>query len=211
MSKLKDVIKAWEEKNQKPAGEATEMKLYYQNPPIEKMDSSLAVLKNCRHLSLSTNRIDKIAGLQGLERLEILSLGRNLIKKIEGLEFVASTLKQLWLSYNNIDKLGPVCCCLGLTTLYISHNNIDKWAEVDRLVALPNLTDLSLIGNPIEINAGPAYRSEVGRRLPNIRLDGLRIDQEQPAAAAPAEGEGDATATATATGPATAAAVAGVQ
>lgn len=39
------------------------------------------------------------------ERLEILSLSRNLIKKIEGLDFVANTLRQLWLSYNSIDKL----------------------------------------------------------------------------------------------------------
>jgi dynein light chain 1 len=40
-----------------------------------------------------------------MESLQILSLGRNLIKKIEGLEPVADTLEELWLSYNQIDKL----------------------------------------------------------------------------------------------------------
>jgi hypothetical protein len=44
-----------------------------------------------------------------MENLQILSLGRNLVKKIEGLEPVADTLEELWLSYNQIDKLvgGP--------------------------------------------------------------------------------------------------------
>ena len=59
----------------------------------------------CRHLSLSTNNIDKIAALSGLDNLEILSLGRNQLKKIENVEPVAATLQQLWISYNLIDKL----------------------------------------------------------------------------------------------------------
>ena len=58
-----------------------------------------------RHLSLSTNNIDKIAALSGLDNLEILSLGRNQLKKIENVEPVAATLKQLWVSYNLLDKL----------------------------------------------------------------------------------------------------------
>lgn len=52
---------------------------------------------------------------------KVLSLGRNCIKKIEGLEPVAGTLQQLWISYNAIEKLvsvaileelvrAPLCC-----------------------------------------------------------------------------------------------------
>lgn len=40
-----------------------------------------------------------------MESLQILSLGRNLLKKIEGLDPVAETLEELWLSYNNITSL----------------------------------------------------------------------------------------------------------
>ena len=47
------------------------------------MDASLATLKACKHLSLSTNNIEKIGSLAGLESLEILSLGKNQIKKLE--------------------------------------------------------------------------------------------------------------------------------
>ena len=58
-----------------------------------------------RHLALSTNSIEKIAGLAGMDALQILSLGRNLIRKIEGLDPVAETLEQLWLSYNQLERL----------------------------------------------------------------------------------------------------------
>jgi hypothetical protein len=88
--------------------------------------------------------IEKITGLKGLDALEVLSLGRNCIKKLEGeredetktqtrqrqrqcvcvclcgcacglfihtyihmsgLDDVAATMKELWISYNLIDKV----------------------------------------------------------------------------------------------------------
>lgn len=58
-----------------------------------------------RHLTLSTNNIEKISSLSGMENLRILSLGRNLIKKIENLDAVADTLEELWLSYNQVVSL----------------------------------------------------------------------------------------------------------
>jgi Leucine-rich repeat (LRR) protein len=68
----------------------------------------------CRHLALSTNNIDKISSLAGMDQLKILSLGRNVIKKIENIEAVADTLEELWLSYNQIEKL--VSCRITTTT-----------------------------------------------------------------------------------------------
>ena len=63
------------------------------------------VCRCCRHLALSTNNIEKISSLSGMDNLRILSLGRNLLKKIENVEVVADTLEELWLSYNQIEKL----------------------------------------------------------------------------------------------------------
>lgn len=40
-----------------------------------------------------------------MDNLQILSLGRNLLRKIEGLEPVSATLEELWLSYNQIASL----------------------------------------------------------------------------------------------------------
>lgn len=121
-------------------------------PPIEKMDSSLVALKRCRHLALSTNNLDKIGNLAGLESLESLSLGRNCLKKLENLEAVAATLQQLWVSYNQIDRLvggrgkgGLVvgwCSLVGLPLLRCStrgccsHHLTACYAASDRLPLL---------------------------------------------------------------------------
>ena len=63
-------------------------------PPISKMDpAALSSLKSCEHLALSSNSIDKIANLGGLENLRILSVGRNNIKKLENMDAIAERLE----------------------------------------------------------------------------------------------------------------------
>ena len=42
------------------------------------------------------------------DSLEVLSIGRNQIKKLEGLEDVSATLKELWVSYNLIEKFNGI-------------------------------------------------------------------------------------------------------
>lgn len=69
------------------------------------MDDSLNQLENCQKLSLSTNQIERMIALPKLKNLRILSLGRNNIKRIMALEDVGQTLEELWLSYNQIEKL----------------------------------------------------------------------------------------------------------
>merc|ERR1711976_773556 len=81
------------------AAEEATVQLCAQHPPIEKMDASLSTLVNCVKLSLSTNAIEKIANLNGLKNLKILSLGRNNIKSLTGLESVGDILEELWISY----------------------------------------------------------------------------------------------------------------
>ena len=51
-----------------------------------------------------------------------LSLARNCIKKITGLEEVAGTLKELWLSYNQIERLDGLSMCTSLVTFFIGSN-----------------------------------------------------------------------------------------
>lgn len=53
-----------------------------QMPVIQKMDASLQTLKKCKQLRLSTNSIDKISNLHGLDSLEILSMGRNQVDAV---------------------------------------------------------------------------------------------------------------------------------
>lgn len=150
-------------------------------PPIEKIESSiLSQMKKCRQLSFSTNNISQIPNLTGLVSLEILSLGRNQIRRVENMDGVADTLRQLWISYNVIDKLGGIEKLKRLQVLYMSNNKVEKWQEFDRLKELPELEDLLFVGNPLEKNTrekGENWRLLVMQRLPNLkRLDGKPTD-----------------------------------
>lgn len=81
----------------------------------------------------------------GMSKLKILSLGRNQIKKIEKLEDVASSLEQLWISYNQISSLDGLACCKKLTTLYMSNNAIKSFSELNHLVRLQPPIGLNLL------------------------------------------------------------------
>ncbi|PSN56859.1 Dynein light chain 1, partial [Blattella germanica] len=105
---IKDAIKRWEEKTGSSAAEATEVSLCFQWLPIEKMDNSLAVLTKCERLSLSTNMIEKIAGISSLKNLKVLSVGRNYIKNFSGLQNVLHLVVVLFFLTINVffsDKL----------------------------------------------------------------------------------------------------------
>ncbi|XP_051578514.1 dynein axonemal light chain 1 isoform X2 [Myxocyprinus asiaticus] len=168
---IKEALAKWEEKTGEKASEATAVKLYSQIPPIEKMDASLSSLVNCERLTLSTNCIEKIANLNGLKNLKILSLGRNNIKNLNGLEAVGDTLEELWISFNLIEKLKGIHVMKKLKVLYISNNLVKEWGEFLKLADLPSLVDLVFVGNPLEEKhaADGSWMEEATKRLPNLK------------------------------------------
>ncbi|XP_039282422.1 dynein light chain 1, axonemal-like [Nilaparvata lugens] len=173
-STIKDAIKRWEDKTGQNSAEAKDIGLQFQWMPIEKMDNSLGQLVKCEKLSLSTNMIEKIAGLGGMKNLKILSLGRNYIKAFSGLEPVADTLEELWISYNLIEKMKGIGVLRKLKVLYMSNNLVKDWSEFNKLQECPELVDLLFVGNPIcESMEEAQWRMEAIKRLPNLKkLDG---------------------------------------
>lgn len=146
----KEAVRRWEQRTGMSPAEATEVSLICQLPnPLDRMDDTLNQFENCTKLSLSTNAIDRMIALPRLKQLKILSLGRNNIKRITGLEDVAGTLEELWISYNSIDRLDGVQPCQKLHTLLISNNKIKNWDEVGRCANLAELKSILLVGNPI--------------------------------------------------------------
>jgi len=118
--------------------------------------------------------------LANLQKLEILSIGRNNIKSILPLDVVANSLQQLWISYNQIEKLTGVTVLKKLRTLYISNNKIKDWVEMERLAELPDLEDLHFVGNPLEekMTKEGTWRNEVARLLPKLKkLDGILVSE----------------------------------
>ncbi|XP_041615510.1 dynein light chain 1, axonemal isoform X4 [Vulpes lagopus] len=179
---IKEALARWEEKTSQKPSEAKEIKLYAQIPPIEKMDASLSTLSNCEKLSLSTNCIEKIANLNGLKNLRILSLGRNNIKNLNGLEAVGDTLEELWISYNFIEKLKGIHVMKKLKILYMSNNLVKDWAEFVKLAELPCLEDLVFVGNPLEEkhSAEGNWIEEATKRVPKLKkLDGTPVIKEE--------------------------------
>mmetsp|Transcript_30936 Transcript_30936/g.100749 ORF Transcript_30936/g.100749 Transcript_30936/m.100749 type:complete len:204 (+) Transcript_30936:76-687(+) len=197
---VKEAIKAFETEKMVKATDESKVQLYGLCPPIEKMDATLSTLKACKHLALSSNNIEKISSLSGMDNLVILSLGRNLIKKIENLDGVADTLEELWLSYNQITSLSNIDKLTKLKVLYVANNKIAAYSELEKLSANEALEELQLRGNPVYEAAkeggatpdsiGSAYRIEVLKRLPNLKkLDGIPIDADERDAAAAAGAE----------------------
>mmetsp|Transcript_39526 Transcript_39526/g.58076 ORF Transcript_39526/g.58076 Transcript_39526/m.58076 type:complete len:195 (+) Transcript_39526:96-680(+) len=188
---IKAAIKKWEEKHPDTnIVEATTVKFCAMIPPITKMDANtLNTLTNCEWLSLSTNMVDKMARLE-LPNLKILSLARNRVKKIDGLQAVAGSLEQLWLSYNDCRDVDGVLGCPKLRVLYMAHNKIKDWAEIAKLRSLANLEDILLVGNPIysddSIADAAAARIRVIQCIPHIqKIDGILVTpMEQEAAGA---------------------------
>ncbi|XP_012275579.1 dynein light chain 1, axonemal [Orussus abietinus] len=173
----KEAIQKWEEKNALTASEQTEISLSFQWPPIDKMDNSLSTLANVQMLSLSTNMIEKISGINSLKNLRILSLGRNYIKTFSGLEAIGEHLEELWISYNLIEKIKGVAALKALKVLYMSNNLVKDWAEFNRLQEIPKLQELLFLNNPICENMDvESWRTQVMRRLPTLKkLDGRHI------------------------------------
>ncbi|XP_031785163.1 dynein light chain 1, axonemal isoform X23 [Nasonia vitripennis] len=173
----KEAIQRWEEKNEKSAAEEKQIILSFQWPPIEKMDNSLSVLTRVEKLSLSTNMIEKISGINSLKNLKILSLGRNYIKTFSGLEAVGDHLEELWISYNMIEKIKGVNALKALKVLYMSNNLVKDWAEFNRLHEIPNLQDLLFVNNPLCENMDTeSWRAQALKRLPNLKtLDSIPI------------------------------------
>lgn len=186
---IKEAIAKFEQEKTCVAAESEKVEIYGMYPPIEKMDATLATLKACKHLSLSTNNIDKISNLAGLDSLQKLSLARNLIKRIEGLDPVADTLQELWLSYNQIAQLSGLEKCGKLRVLLLANNKIADYKALEVLTPLTSLEELVLVGNPLYDAAkaeGPPttlccnYRVEVLRRAPRLKkLDGIPVEVEE--------------------------------
>merc|ERR1711934_935284 len=185
MTSCRDAIKAFESNairnnNGLKAEECPHVKLYGMYPAITKIDpAALSTLKACEQLGLSSNNIDKIGNLAGMENLKILSLGRNLIKKLDNMDGLGNKLEQLWMSYNALSSLAGVEKLKCLKALYVGNNKIGDMKEIQRLAEVPDLEELVVYGNPVHWNMVAkdgelAYAAAVMEILPNLKkLDGV--------------------------------------
>lgn len=87
-------------------------------------------------------------------------------------------MKQLWISYNEIEKLDPLKSLINLEVLYIGNNLISKIDELNYLTNLSNLKDVVFKGNPFCLVDGNIqkpidkekneYIPEIKKRIPSV-------------------------------------------
>lgn len=61
-------------------------------------------------------------------------------------EAVSETLEELWISYNQIEKLKGIGVMKKLRVLTMSNNNVREWSEFMRLAEMASLKELVFIG-----------------------------------------------------------------
>ncbi|XP_035706372.1 uncharacterized protein LOC110843635 isoform X3 [Folsomia candida] len=115
---------------------------------IERISLGLLGFTSLRVLLLGKNRIRRIEGLEGLKRLEILDLHGNQLRYVDNLG-VLSSLRVLNLAGNilrSIRNLGPN----GINTLTELNLKRNRIRNLDGLVKAPHLKKLLLANNDLQ-------------------------------------------------------------
>eukprot|EP00794_Sanderia_malayensis_P015347 gene15346-16923_t len=119
-------------------------------------------------LSLKSNRIIKLEGLENLRNLQEFYISHNGIQKIEGLDNNLN-LTTLDVAGNRIDKIENVSQLKQLEEFWCNDNQIDGWGCLEELRNISTLETIYLERNPIQSQDNGAYRRKVMLTLPQIK------------------------------------------
>ncbi|XP_048952522.1 leucine-rich repeat-containing protein 56 isoform X4 [Canis lupus dingo] len=100
--------------------------------------------------------------------LQVLWLARCGLTDLDGVgSFLA--LKELYVSYNNISDLSPLCLLEELEVLDLEGNSVDDLGQVRYLQLCPRLATLTLEGNLVCLRPGPSPSSKIIPMEPTFR------------------------------------------
>lgn len=132
---------------------------------LEKVNEGWTGHENLRIISAVDNKFKNLAPFKAMPKLEELYMGSNMITTLSGWEALPQ-LKKLHLRRNKIAKIDEE----GLAELpelrYINlrHNAFEQMDMVFRLFQFPNLKDINIINNPVEIGFS-SFRVLIGEVL----------------------------------------------
>ncbi|KFO26388.1 Leucine-rich repeat-containing protein 56 [Fukomys damarensis] len=137
-------------------------------------------LPNLSQLKLTGSRLGSLRDLgTSLGRLQVLWLARCGLDDLDGISSFPA-LKELYVSYNNISDLSPLCLLDQLEVLDLEGNSLEDLEQVRYLQLCPRLATLTLEGNLVCLQpaASPAdkapgcynYRAEVRKLIPQLRI-----------------------------------------
>lgn len=135
----------------------------------------LDTLQNLKILSIQSNRIRAISGLDQLPQLEELYISHNALTSLSGLENTKA-LRVLDISNNKIEKLEGVGHLEEIEELWASYNLFADFGEVEReLGGKKALTTVYFEGCPLQLRGPAVYRNKVRLALPQV----LQIDASE--------------------------------
>ncbi|XP_069910668.1 leucine-rich repeat-containing protein 56 isoform X2 [Oryctolagus cuniculus] len=137
-------------------------------------------LPSLNQLKLNGSRLGSLRDLgSSLGRLQVLWLARCGLADLDGVGSMPA-LKELFVSYNNISDLSPLCLLEHLEVLDLEGNSVEDLGQVGYLRLCPRLATLTLEGNLVCLrpDPGPAskappgynYRAAVRRLVPQLQL-----------------------------------------
>ena len=128
-------------------------------PRLRKLYLDENLLKDCEALmnhraletlSLKKNKIKSLKGIEGLSKLRELFVDENALKSMEGLQALPS-LEVLSLQTNQIKELpADIPVLPRLKRLNLADNKLAKYKDLKRLLSLGSLVDLAVNTNPFE-------------------------------------------------------------
>eukprot|EP00817_Percolomonadidae_sp_ATCC50343_P006469 CAMPEP_0117419046 /NCGR_PEP_ID=MMETSP0758-20121206/704_1 /TAXON_ID=63605 /ORGANISM="Percolomonas cosmopolitus, Strain AE-1 (ATCC 50343)" /LENGTH=1291 /DNA_ID=CAMNT_0005199911 /DNA_START=513 /DNA_END=4388 /DNA_ORIENTATION=- len=124
-------------------------------------------LPNLRVLSLRSNEINKIEGLDGLYHLQELLLDKNKIRSIDDKAFSGCpNLRLLHIEENSLRTLDGLKDLPNLHSLFLGCNRIVELPELEKLAGLVRLKEIVLSYNPISKKS--LYRPSLIHRVPSL-------------------------------------------
>ncbi|XP_052051751.1 leucine-rich repeat-containing protein 56 isoform X1 [Apodemus sylvaticus] len=137
-------------------------------------------LPNLIQLKLNHSCLGSLRDLgTSLSHLQVLWLARCGLTDLDGIgSFLA--LKELYVSYNNISDLSPLCLLEQLEVLDLEGNNVEDLGQMRYLQLCPRLATLTLEGNLVCLKPDPGpsnkapqdynYRAEVTKLIPQLHI-----------------------------------------
>uniref|UniRef100_A0A8C6CIZ0 Leucine rich repeat containing 56 n=1 Tax=Monodon monoceros TaxID=40151 RepID=A0A8C6CIZ0_MONMO len=134
-------------------------------------------LPNLSQLKLNGSCLGSLRDLgTSLGCLQVLWLARCGLADLDGIGSFPA-LKELYLSYNDVSDLSPLCLLEQLEVLDLEGNCVQDPGQLRYLQLCPRLATLTLEGNPLCLWPGPGpvpqgynYRAEVRKLIPQLQV-----------------------------------------
>ncbi|XP_066108557.1 leucine-rich repeat-containing protein 56 isoform X2 [Saccopteryx bilineata] len=115
-------------------------------------------LPNLGQLKLNDSRLGSVRDLgTALGRLQVLWLARCGLSDLDGIGSLPA-LKELYVSYNNVSDLSPLCLLGELEVLDLEGNSVEDLGQVRYLQLCPKLATLTLEGNLVCLRPSPSSK-----------------------------------------------------